>query len=199
MEKIMNNFASKNLTAGELNALVKKAGGEDKVRKVLSGELRIQLVSATTETIVLVPADQFLTVLPGLSFAERIKRGDYGWANSDLTEKKFPITADQVGEWEWKLFHFNRSISSEEAIRLIQEDGFEAGQIGHILTFGEIFPEEQRKCPIIGLGSVAKTFLFRIVPGLWHDDGWRKLNLDWSDVDWHGLYRFLGVRRRSVA
>lgn len=194
----MSNFASRNLTHGETNALVKLAGGEDKVRKILSGELKIQLLSTTAEAIA-VPTDveQFMTVNPDLAFAERITRGNYGWTNSDLTEKKFPVTEDQHGEWEWKLFHFGRDISSEEAIRLMKEDCYDAGQIGHILTFGEKYPEEQRKFPIIGLGSVAKVCLYRLVPGLWRDGGGRALYLclfggDWDDDD----FRFLGVRRR---
>lgn len=193
----MSNFASRNLTHGETNALVKLAGGEDKVRKILAGELKIQLLSTTAEAVV-VPTDveQFMTVNPDLAFEDRITRGNYGWRNSYLTEKKFPVTADQVGEWEWKLFHFNRSISSEEAIRLMKEDGYDAGQIGHILTFGEINPEEQRKFPIIGLGSVAKVNLYRHVPALWSDDGLRRLSLRWFGRDWNGHYRFLGVRRR---
>lgn len=196
----MINFASKDLTAGELNALVKKAGGAEKVRKILSGELKIQLLSTTAEAVVVQePIDQFMTVSPDLAFEDRIKLGNYSWHNSDLTEQKFPVTADQVGEWEWKLFHFNRSISSEEAIRLMKEDGYEAGQIGHILTFGEINPEEQRKYPIIGLGSVAKVSLNRSVPGLWDDDDGRELDLGWFDRDWGVGCRFLGVRRRSVA
>lgn len=195
----MSNFASRNLTHGETNALVKLAGGETQVRKILSGELKIQLLSTTAEAVV-VPTvvDQFMTVLPDLAFEERIKRGNYDWRNSDLTGKKFPVTADQVGEWEWKLFHFNRNISSEEAIRLMKEDGFEPGAIGHILTFGEINPEEQRKHPIIGLGSVAKVYLSRFVPLLWYVHDWRALYLHWFDDDWYDYYRFLGVRRHLV-
>ena len=196
----MSNFASRNLTHGETNALVKLAGGEDKVRKILAGELKIQLLSTTAEAVVVpTDVDQFMTVDPDLAFEDRIKRGNYGWRNSDLTEKKFPVTADQVGEWEWKLFHFNRSISSEEAIRLIQEDGFEPAQIGHILTFGEINPEEQRKYPIIGLGSVARVDLHRHVPALWRGRDGRKLDLAWFGGGWGDYWRFLGVRRRSVA
>lgn len=42
----MSNFASRNLTHGETNALVKLTGGEDKVRRILAGELKIQLLSA---------------------------------------------------------------------------------------------------------------------------------------------------------
>ncbi|MBP6889607.1 MAG: hypothetical protein KBC83_04135 [Candidatus Moranbacteria bacterium] len=196
----MSNFASRNLTHGETNALVKLAGGEDKVRKILAGELKIQLLSTTAEAVV-VPTDveQFMTIEPDLAFEDRITRGNYGWRNSDLTEKKFLVTADQVGEWEWKLFHFNRRISSEDAFGLIQEDGFEPGQIGHILTFGEINPEEQRKYPIIGLGSVAEVLLDRFVPVLWYDDDRRGLCLSWFDRDWGDRCRFLGVRRRSVA
>ena len=196
----MSNFASRNLTHGETNALVKLAGGEDKVRKILAGELKIQLLSTTAEAVV-VPTDveQFMTIEPDLAFEDRITRGNYGWRNSDLTEKKFLVTADQVGEWEWKLFHFNRRISSEDAFGLIQEDGFEPGQIGHILTFGEINPEEQRKYPIIGLGSVAEVLLDRFVPVLWYDDDRRGLCLSWFDRYWGDRCRFLGVRRRSVA
>lgn len=145
----------------------------------------------------LVMSDQILTVNPDLGFEERIKCGNYGWHNSDLTEKEFPVTEDQLGDWEWKIFHFDHDISSEDAIRLIQEDGFEPAQIGHILSFGETNPEEQRKHPIIGLGSVAKVGLHRFVPVLWLDVGQRGLSLDWFDDDWYRRCRFLGVRRRS--
>ena len=137
-----------------------------------------------------------MTVSPDLTFAERITRGNYGWTNSDLTVKKFSVTADQVGDWEWKLFHFKHDIYSEEAIGLIREDGFEPGAIGHILTFGEKYPEEQRKYPIIGLDSRALVDLSRRVPILWYDDGVRKLSLDLFDGGWDDYGRFLGVRRR---
>ncbi len=181
----MTNFASKDLTAGQLNSLVKKVGGHDQALRILSGDLKIQLLSTTAEAAVVpTPVDQFMTVQPDIAHADRISAGNYGWTNSDLTEKRFPVTEDQLGEWEWKLFHFDRSISSEEAIRLMKEDGYEAGQIGHILTFGEINPEEQRKYPIIGLGSVAKVGLRRFVPVLGRDCGRRRLDLSWLDRDW---------------
>jgi len=146
-----------------------------------------------------VDTKQFLTIEADLSFEERIKRGHYGWRNSNLTEKRFPVTAEQVGDWEWKIFHFDRDISSEEAIRLMKEDGYDAGQIGHILVFGEKYPEEQRKFPIIGLGSVAEVDPDRCVPGLWCVDGRSELFLRWFDGVWLRRCRFLGVRRRSVA
>lgn len=196
----MTNFASKDLTAGQLNSLVKKAGGHEQVLRILSGELKIQLLSTTSDPGVVIPAEteQFLSVEADLSFEERVTRGQYGWRNSDLTEKRFPVTAEQVGDWEWKLFHFDRDISSEEAIWLMKEDGFEPAQIGHILAFGEKYPEEQRKFPIIGLDSVAEVGLDRNVPALWNDAGLRELILFWFDGDWVRDYRFLGVRRRDL-
>ena len=41
---------------------------------------------------------------PDLTFEERITRGNYVFTDSGLTEEKFPVTANQVGKWEWKLF-----------------------------------------------------------------------------------------------
>lgn len=141
----------------------------------------------------------FLTVPADLAFADRIARSQYDWHNSDITEKRFPVTAEQVGDWEWKLFHFGRNISSDEAIWLMKEEGYEAGAIGHGLTFGEKYPDEQRKYPIIMLGSVAELDLIRRVPVLWSDDDRRWLDLHWCGVDWNPIYRFLGVRKRLAA
>lgn len=138
----------------------------------------------------------FVTIPAGLGFEERIARGHYGWRHGDLTEERFPVTRDQPGEQAQKLFHFGRSISSEEAIRLIREDGFEPGRIGDILAFGENFPERQRRNPIVGLGSVAEVDLKLSVPALWFDGERRTLDVIWYDGDWHRNYRFLGVRLR---
>jgi hypothetical protein len=192
----MSQFVCKDLTRGEENAILKMIGDTATIRKILAGELKIQLLSTSVQAVVVpTSVDQFMTVNPDLAFEDRITRGNYGWTNSDLTEKKFPVTEDQHGEWEWKLFHFNRSISSEDAIRLMKEDGFEPAQTGHILTFGEINPEEQRKYPIVGLGSSCTIGGSRYVPCLDRGDVKRDLNLDRWDVDWSFHFRFLAVRK----
>ncbi len=197
----MTNFASNDLTADQLNSLVKKAGGHEQVLRILSGELKIQILSTTSDPDVAIPdeTEQFLTVSSDLAFGERIFRGNYGSINCSLTEDMFPVTEDQHGEWEWKLFRFKENLSCENLIRLIKKDGFEPAQTGHILTFGEINPEEQRKYPIIGLGSIAEVGLGRVVLGPWSDYDRRELHLYWFVDDWRDYFRFLGVRRRSVA
>lgn len=140
--------------------------------------------------------EQFMTVLPNLSFAERIKRGRYDWVDEEYQKGDCLVTADQYGEWWWKLFCFRRYLPTAGAVQLIREDGFEPAHFGHILTFGELYPEEQRKCPIIGLGPIADGNLTHKVPVLTAGVSRRLLDL-YSAYD--GLLpmdRLLGVRRR---
>lgn len=192
----MSNFASKNLTHGETNALVKLVGGETQVRKILAGELKIQLLP-TTDEVAMVPTDagRFLTVDPDLTFEDRIARGNYYWCHNDLTEKQFPVTEDQYGKWRWKRFRFHRRISSAAAIRLMKENGYDAAQIGHIFAFGEKYPEEQRLYPIAALGSVYLVDAYHRIPELGGGGGQRTLSLKKLNSDWDDFYCFLGVRR----
>lgn len=151
------------------------------------------VTSASDET----ETNQFITVKPDLAFKVRIERGKYsGTSYHLLMEKKFPVTANQVGEWEWKLFHFNLNISSWDAIRLMRDEGFEPGAIGHILAFGEASLEGQRKYyPIIGLGSIARIYFLLRVPELWFNLDLRHLKFASYRDRWRPNCRFLGVRR----
>lgn len=184
----MSNLAAEGLSAEHVASLIAKAGGRDQVLRILSGEVEVQLLSPA-------PAERFVTVAAGIDFEERVARGNYGWRNGDLTEERFPVTEDQCGAREQKLFHFNRSLSSDQAIQEIREAGYEPGRIGDILVFGEVFQAEQRRHPIIGLGSAVMVDRSLSVPALWFDGDRRTLDLIWYDGDWHRNYRFLGVRR----
>ena len=126
-----------------------------------------------------------------------IAAGRYDWKSSDITDKRFPIKGKGKVELETKLFHFNRDISSEKAVELIEADdnAWESAKIEDLLAYGAKNPEEQRKYPIIGLGSVCRVGGRRIVPRLDRDDSERGLNLRYWDVDWSGYVRFLAVRK----
>ncbi|MBI4088541.1 hypothetical protein HY415_00365 [Candidatus Kaiserbacteria bacterium] len=143
-----------------------------------------------------------LTIDYGQPFERMIAAGRYDWKNGDITAKRFPITGKGVVEFEGRYFHFNRYISSENAIQEIEAadtaNPWSAAKIEHVLSHGTAFPEKQRKFPIIGLGSVAEVDGDRSVPGLDKYGSERGLGLDWFDDDWDPICRFLAVREVSV-
>lgn len=142
----------------------------------------------------IVPEAIILNIDYSMSIEEMVATGRYDWVNSDLTTKRFPIKGGGTEDVEAKIFHFDRSISSEEAKRLIEEAGWEVAKTEHLLAFGAKHPDEQRKFPIVALGSVGKVNGNRNVPYLSRNDSKRNLNLNWWDNDWNSNYRFLAVR-----
>ncbi|MBI2030537.1 hypothetical protein HYT05_02860 [Candidatus Kaiserbacteria bacterium] len=138
-----------------------------------------------------------LTVDYTQTLEQMIAAGRYDWKNSDITAERFSLVGDGVVDFEIKLFHFKRSISSEDADEAIKNDGWESAKIEHLLAFGAKYPEEQRKFPIVGLGSSAQVSGGRYVPCLYGGDSLRCLDLAWWGGGWAGYYRFLAVRKLS--
>ncbi len=100
------------------------------------------------------------------SLADMIKAGKYDWTNSEMTEKKFPLKGDGVVERTLMLCHFDRMMTSEQVIEANQVGGVEPATIEDLLAFGAMYPEAQRKYPIIALGSSALVRGGRFVPCL---------------------------------
>jgi hypothetical protein len=100
-----------------------------------------------------------ITVVPDLTFTDRVRRGQYD--RVEIGHDYFRVTEEQYGEWEWLLISWNRLVLAEQAIRLIRERGFEPAQAGHLLAFGESFPEKHLEQKIIALGSTAMDHLNR--------------------------------------
>jgi hypothetical protein len=150
-----------------------------------------------------IDATSIITVDYGKSLQEMIASGHYDWINSDITPKRFPIAGSGTAQLEVKLFHFDRYISSKDAVAAITAEDpqhpWEPAKIETVLAYGAKNPDEQRKHPIIALGSVAKVIGCRHVPCLRVDDRRRDLDLRWWGVDWLGRYRFLAVRNLSSA
>ena len=108
-----------------------------------------------------------------VSLEDMIKAGKYDWVNSDITAKWFPVKSTGADEWEFKMFHFDRSITSENAVVGIKADDvtnpWQPASIEHLLTYGKHTPEEQRKDPIVARGSVGEVDGDRRVPYLDED------------------------------
>lgn len=127
--------------------------------------------------------------------ADLIKDCKFDWVNDNITEKHFLIIKHSNGEVEMKLFHFNRTISSDQAIQEMDKEGYRPAELPELLAYAKNNPDEQRKYPIVILGSVWRRFGDRRVPYLYSDSDKRDLNLYWYDNDWDSYYRFLAVRK----
>jgi hypothetical protein len=148
------------------------------------------------------PAEGFRIVVDyAMTFEQMVAAGQYDWKNDDIIAKQFPVTGEGRLECEARLFNFEHPTSSEDAekaIRLTAPAGeWEPGKLEHLLAFGAKYPEEQRKIPIVCLGSVStnKVFGKRQVAYLYRRIIGRSLHLDWYANIWHPFYRFLGIRK----
>ncbi len=183
------------LTLGQIEAIVNKLGGMDGVHRLLADDLEV-----VTKNRGLQGGDIFrLTIDYSLTLEQIIATGQYDWKNDDITAKRFPIKGDGIVEYEARYFHFNRNISSEDAVKEMEAAGWQPAKIEHALSHGKTFPDEQRKFPIIGLGSVAEVSCSRGVPCLRGSVSERRLGLDWWGDVWSPDYRFLAVRKVSVS
>ena len=121
-----------------------------------------------------------LTVNYSQTLEQMITAGQYDWKNDDITAKRFLIKGDGIVEFEARYFHF---ISSEDAIKKIEAadtaNPWSAAKMEHVLSHGKTFSEEQRKFPIVGLGSVARVSGGRRVPCLDGGVSERRLGPGW--------------------
>ncbi|TAL49202.1 hypothetical protein EPN83_01530 [Patescibacteria group bacterium] len=153
------------------------------------------IVGKVTET----PTGLFrLAVDWGRTTEEMVRACQYDCANPDITEEHFPRPRTSgVVKGDYKLFHFNRNISSDQAVREIRAEGFELTGAHEILVFREKFPEEQRKFTIVGLGDPLwrrDRYGYRHVVVLRRHEARRSADLTLWEVVWPPLYRFLARR-----
>lgn len=176
---------------------VEKLGvSAEKLYEALKSKEKRQAMAEACAEVLKKTTENILSILSSLSLSDRIAAGKYDWVNDDITEKHFPDKAEKDYEVEYRIFHFNRSISSESAIAEMEKEGFRAGNLVELLKLGETKPELQREFPIIALGSVWRNGVgHRNVPVLNCDAAGRGLDLYWFGYDWDGAYRFLGVRK----
>jgi len=126
--------------------------------------------------------------------ADVIKTGHYDRVNEEITQEHFPIQGDGRQEVTVALFHFNRRISSDDAIAGMKQQGFCPGKIEHLLALGAAHPDLQKQFSIVALGSSWQHPNGNCsVPSLFWFGNERFLNLDWLEGVWHLGCRFLAV------
>src|SRR3990167_10054902 len=187
-------------SAAVLKALPREISSSDALAWARNGkklESALQSALCPLATPALMSEQIVLSVDYGRSLDQMIAAGNYDWKNSDITAKRFPVVGNGIEQFEAKLFHFDRNTVSQDNVDAIKADDpanpWEPGKIEHLLAFGAKYPEEQRKYPVIALGSVAEVDGGRRVPCLDRDDAER--DLYWWVDGWDGYCRFLAVRK----
>jgi hypothetical protein len=186
---------------GVILDLCNKLAGTD--GKLWYGRIRATLSESVPPVTPLIEQDitvlGTITVLGGISLADRIAVGCYdGSINLSITEENLPHDPASVGEWEWKIFHFERNVSSEEVDVAITADGWQAAKMEHLLAFGEkyLYPNEQHWLPVFALGSTCSLGGDRRVLELKFDGAKRCLDLGYWDGGWVSGCLFLAVRKK---
>ncbi len=194
----------KGVTLEACDLLVQTGFQADLFEAAVTGTIRGLKRDAFRKAIglaVLIPESIILEVDYSQDLEAMIAAGNYNYRNPDITAKRFPIFGKGVKKFEAKLVHPNRDISSDAAegqiMAIDSEKSWHPAKIEHLLSFGKQFPEEQRKYPIVGLGSVAEVSGDRRVPCLDGGGSERYLYLLWRDYDWGAVFRFLAVREIS--
>jgi hypothetical protein len=163
------------------------------VIKLVENSEAIESATNSTDSEIKLTVDYTKTV------EQAITNGHYNFKNSDITAKNFPVSSEMIGkkmEVAVRLFHFNCSISSDDASLEMHKAGYRPATLMELLTLGSLFPEIQRQFPIIALGSVWRAAcLDCYVPYLHVFNSRRRLNLYWFGIDWGAHCRFLGVRK----
>ncbi len=132
------------------------------------------------------------------TLADMITAGGYGWVDSDITEKHFPVKPERFTTSGLEIIHFNKWMTTAQVEAELDKRGIRPATIEELLAYGAENPEEQRKHFIIALGS---SWVLpdggRDVPYLFEDGDGRKLNLLWDrpGYRWRGGALFLVVRK----
>lgn len=89
-----------------------------------------------------------------LSVEKAVKAGKYNWEDDDINDKNFPSKHSGSAEIDIQLIHFNKGMSSEDVLKELDKMGLRPAELPELLALGAKYPYEQRKYPIIALGSV---------------------------------------------
>lgn len=124
------------------------------------------------------------------SLKQLIEDKKFDYVNSDITDELFPVPTIKENV-EYELVHFNKDISSEDAITELSKGGWRPATIYDLLNWTEWNDKDW----VVALGSVAEVVGFRHVSCLGKDGSERNLDLGWfDDVVWGSGCRFLRVR-----
>lgn len=130
------------------------------------------------------------------SIEKLVAAGKYDWVNGSITDDNFPQEKTGVEEVEIELVHFNRDISTDNVLSELDRLSLLPANPAELLAFGAVFPNVQRKFPIVALGQYWRNpDGYRYVVCLDEDGIERGALLNWIGGDWDRRCRFAGLRK----
>lgn len=175
-------------------------GGDDHVRKletdaVIRRTIAKLLIGETTNGL----GDAYMvTVDRDKKLKAMIEAGRYDYANSDITDKHFPVEGSGQSQVEIILRHYDKVMSKDAVLADLDKDGLRPATIEELLALGADTKTRdlQRKFPIIAFGSVWRgLFGYRYVAFLDGNGSERYLSLSWFGFDFYEFCRFAAVRK----
>ncbi len=135
----------------------KQGGGEEDIHRLTTPDGQVLIVQMA-EVIVKAwyPGKENFKVIVDYerSLQQMIKAGNYDWVNNNIIADHFSVKSKGKQEEVITLFHFNRTMASDEVLSEMDKQGFRPVKIEDLLGLGENYPELQKKFPIAALGSV---------------------------------------------
>jgi hypothetical protein len=113
--------------------------------------------------------------------------------NSDINSENFP---DDGKDGKVELIDFKESLTSEEAIKRLDAQGYRPATLNEMLKWANGWNGEDF---VVALGSIwQRRDGYRLVAylGYWFDE--RRLSLYWLGYRWFGHCRFAGVKKEDL-
>lgn len=122
-----------------------------------------------------------------------IKSKKFEYVNPNITTENFP--PEPIRSSEYKIFHFNRYISTEDAVKEMKKEDWLPANIYELLRWADW----NEKDYVVAPGSVCEVSGDRYVAYLDRDGSGRDLRLGWFVDDWRDSCRFLAVRNSALS
>lgn len=132
-----------------------------------------------------------------MSLKAMIVSGLYDWVNKNITEEHFPIAESGVANIAVELVQFGRKILFDDAVAELRRRDLRPATLAELLAFGNAFPMEQCRYPIMALGSEVIVDRLRYVAFISKEGSDRGLDLDSVILGLDGNTRFLAVRNEG--
>ncbi|MFA7049735.1 MAG: hypothetical protein WC164_01325 [Patescibacteria group bacterium] len=131
------------------------------------------------------------------SLSDLLRDGKYNLIGNRIDSMNLEKTKKKIVEL--KIFDLRqlkpRDSSSETICLTMKDQGFKASNFLELLHLGAIYPDLQRRFPIVALGSICIAAQGRIgVPYLTIRDYQRMISLNFFNYSWKPQYKFLGTK-----